>query len=145
MASRLRTFVTSAACLCVTVGTAKAQVCSAVAANLQLIPLASQGECPLGYFWDSSYCVPNEGPGQALPAIKKVDGQCPLGFFPSNEYCLSPRNYSNFVILKIGKTCPRYWNAQQNGYCVKLCPAVNREKIDKILENFEKSKLRLGF
>ena len=133
-ASLFKSFCFATACFFSAAGSANAQTCSAVAANLQLIPLAREGECPLGYFQESNYCVPNEGLGQALAAIQKVDGRCPLAFFPSGDYCLSPRNYSNFVILKTGETCPRYWNEQQKGYCVKQCPTVNRERVNKILK-----------
>lgn len=113
------------------IGPAYAQTCSRLVSNFQLLPVVKVGQCPVGYYADSGFCVPNEGIRQALAAIKSVNGACPFLFFPSGDYCLSPANYPNFVISRIGNTCPRGWSNQQSLFCVKLCDAIYPDALRK--------------
>ncbi len=109
---------------------ALAQQCSQISLNLELVPLQKIGDCPIGFYEESNYCVPNNGQRQA--AIRQVKGQCPFQFQPSGSYCLAPVAYSNFVIEQTSQDCPRGW-VQQQGFCVKECPPLQLMLRDEIL------------
>lgn len=111
-----------------------AQQCSQISLNLELIPLRKIGECPIGFYEESQYCIPNEGQKQA--AIRKVNGQCPFQFQPSGDYCLAPQTYPNFVIEQISQDCPRGW-FKQEGFCIKECPPLQLDIRDAILQRLK--------
>ncbi len=117
---------------------AEAQQCSQISLNLELVPLKKVGDCPIGFYEESQYCVPNEGQGQA--AIRQLNGRCPFQFQPSGAYCLAPATYPNFVIEQISRDCPRGW-FQQEGFCVKECPPLQLELRNVIQQRFGPSLL----
>lgn len=108
-----------------------AQQCSQISLNLELVPLKKSGDCPIGFYEESQYCVPNDGQRQA--AVRQVNGQCPFQFQASGNYCLAPIAYANFVIEQISDSCPRGW-VQQQGFCVKECPPLQLELRNTILQ-----------
>jgi hypothetical protein len=44
------------------------------------------GSCPHGYTSSGSYCVPSQGPQDAIP--KPPNGTCPWGWTSSGSFCL---------------------------------------------------------
>ena len=110
---------------------ALAQQCSQISLNLELVPLKKTGDCPIGFYEESNYCVPNDNQRQA--AVRQVQGQCPFQFQASGNYCLAPVNYPNFVIEQASQDCPRGW-VQQQGFCVKECPPLQVQLRDALLQ-----------
>jgi hypothetical protein len=118
---------------------ALAQTCSRAAKLLEARPLevTDQERCPLGYFKDSSYCIPNPGGAQVPFAIKQLEGKCPHEFTRSGSFCLSPSSYSDFVIEKRANSCPRGWITQMQSFCVKPCPPFDPDKSRQLSKEVE--------
>jgi len=118
---------------------ALAQTCSRAAKLFEIRPLevTKQEMCPLGYLKDSSYCIPNPGGGQPPFAIKQIKGNCPHEFTRSGAFCISPSGYSDFVIEKIAKSCPRGWITQMQSFCVKPCPPFDPDKSRQLSKETE--------
>ncbi|MGA8412143.1 MAG: hypothetical protein WB756_10325, partial [Xanthobacteraceae bacterium] len=53
-------------------------------ADPQPVPFTG-GNCPFGYYWTGSYCVPAGAPGAAA---KPPGGSCPNGWLASGNSCL---------------------------------------------------------
>jgi hypothetical protein len=49
-------------------------------------PVQKRGQCPIGYYTQSGYCVPFSTTKQ--PAIEKTGRDCPVGWYTQNGYCV---------------------------------------------------------
>lgn len=46
-------------------------------------PVVKIGDCPVGYIWQGSYCIPMQGADNIIPKV----GDCPTGYLWTGNYC----------------------------------------------------------